>query len=146
MRNRRFGQNLQLSRAEYHVLKFGSNTRQKVAKSASFREKPRKIVDLAKTCNFLEQTTTVRRLGQLFGEKMQKVALSRKSMKNRRFGQNFKPFASRLTGCGIWVNFSVKSCKTCLTSPKSMKNRQFDQSLQPFAPFLRKVDPSAEPW
>ena len=39
MKNRRFGQNVQLFRANCRVLAFGSAFQQKVAKSASFREK-----------------------------------------------------------------------------------------------------------
>ena len=39
MRNRRFGQNLQLFGANYHVSTFRSTFQEKVAKSVSFREK-----------------------------------------------------------------------------------------------------------
>ena len=48
MKNRRFGKNVQLFRANHHVSAFSSTFKQKVAKSASFREKPSKIVNLAK--------------------------------------------------------------------------------------------------
>ena len=39
-------------RVNYHVSAFWSTFQAKVAKSGSFREKARKIIDLAKTCNF----------------------------------------------------------------------------------------------
>ena len=42
MKKRRFGQNLQLSRANHDVSAFGSTFKQKVAKSASFGEKHEK--------------------------------------------------------------------------------------------------------
>ena len=45
-----------------------------VAKSGSFREKPRQVIDLAKTWERFEQTITFRGLDELFGKKLQKVA------------------------------------------------------------------------
>ena len=50
-KNHRFGQNLQLFE-QTTVFAFRWTFQKKVAKSASFREKTRKINDLAKTCNF----------------------------------------------------------------------------------------------
>ena len=54
-------------RANCHVSAFWSTFQQKVSKNGSFREKARKIIDLAKTCN-LELTTMFRRFGQLFSK------------------------------------------------------------------------------
>ena len=41
----------------YHVFAFRSTFQEKVAKSASFREKAREIIDLANTMQLFEQTT-----------------------------------------------------------------------------------------
>ena len=51
-RNHRFQQNLQLFRKNYHVFAFRWTFQKKVAEIASFLEKARKIIDLAKTNNF----------------------------------------------------------------------------------------------
>ena len=45
----------------------------KVAKSAPFRQKARKIVDLAKNLQLFEQITMFRRFDGLFFKKLQKV-------------------------------------------------------------------------
>ena len=66
-KNRRFGQNLELFRANYHDLAFGSTFRQKVAKTGWFRKRARKTVNLAKTCSFFEQTTSLWAKLQGFG-------------------------------------------------------------------------------
>ena len=58
----------------YHVLTFRWTFQQKVAKIASFREKARKIIDLAKTLQLFEQTTMPLHFDQLFRKKLQKVA------------------------------------------------------------------------
>ena len=51
-RNHRFQQNLQLFRKNYHVFAFRWTFQKKIAEIASFLEKARKIIDLAKTNNF----------------------------------------------------------------------------------------------
>ena len=51
-RNHRFQQNLQLFRKNYHVFGLRWTFQRKVAEIASFLEKARKIIDLAKTNNF----------------------------------------------------------------------------------------------
>ena len=105
MKNRRFGQNLQLSRADYHGSAFRWTFRQKVAKCASFREKVWKIVDLAKTCNFFEKTTVCRRLGQVFGKKLQKVPHFAKKHENSSIWPKLVTLSIRLPRFGVWVNF-----------------------------------------
>ena len=51
-RTHRFQQNLQRFRKNYHVFAFRWTFQKKVAEIASFLEKARKIIDLAKTNNF----------------------------------------------------------------------------------------------
>ena len=72
-KNHRFGQNFATFRTIYHVFAFGWTFKEKVGKSASFREKARKIIDLAKTLQLFEQTTMFLHLNELFSRKMQKV-------------------------------------------------------------------------
>ena len=132
MRNRRFGQNVQLFGANYHFSTFRSTFQQKVAKSASFREKASKIVDLAKILNLFEQTTTFRRLGELFSKKVQNVPHFRKKHENLSFWPKGATFLSKARCLAVWVNFSAKSCKKCPISPQSMRNRRFGQNFQLF--------------
>ena len=73
----RFGQNLQLFRTNYHVLAFRWTFQEKVAKSASFREKARKIIDLAKALQLLEQATMSFSFWWTFKKKVAKSASSR---------------------------------------------------------------------
>ena len=73
-----------------------------------------------------------RRLGELFGKKLQKVPHFAKKHEKSSIWPKLHTFASRLTCFGIWVNFSAKSCKPCLISPKSIKNRRFGQRFQLF--------------
>ena len=68
-KNHRFGQNFATFRANYHVLAFRWSFQQKVTKSASFREKARKIVDLAKTRNFSNKLPCFDALVNSFREK-----------------------------------------------------------------------------
>ena len=72
-KNRRFGQKLQNFRTNYHVSAFWRTFQQKVAKPPSFREKARKIVNLARNTKHLDQTTIFWRFSELFGKKLQRV-------------------------------------------------------------------------
>ena len=132
MKNRRFGQSLQLFRADYHVSAFRSTFRQKLAKGASFREKALKTVDLAKTCNFFEQTTMFRRLVQVFGKKLHEVPHFPKKHEKSSIWPKLAAFMSEVPCFRVWVNFSAKSCKSCLVSRKSVNYRRFGQTLQLF--------------
>ena len=120
----------ELFRANYHGLAFASTFRRKVAKGTSFREKARRNVHLAKCLNFFEQTTMVRRLGQLFGKKLQKVPHFTIKHEKSSIWPKVSTFLSKLPWLGVLFNFSAKSCKKCLTSRESMKNRLFCGNLQ----------------
>ena len=60
-------------RANYHVLAFSWTFQEGGAKSASFREKWREIVDLANTMQLLEQTTMFLHFDQLLRKRLEKV-------------------------------------------------------------------------
>ena len=82
------------------------------AKSATFFQKAWKNVDLAKICNFLEQTTMSRRLGQFLSKKLQKVRHLAKSMRNRRFGQNVQLFGANYHVSTLRSTFQQKVAKS----------------------------------
>ena len=89
-KHRQFRQNSQLIDPNYHVLLFWSIFRQKLAKSASFREKARKIVDLVKTCNFSRKILRFGVLVNISAKSCKRCLISPERTKNRRFGQNLK--------------------------------------------------------
>ena len=89
-KNHRLGQNLQLFRTKYHVCAFRWTFQQKVAKSAWFREQARKIIDLAKTCNFSNKLPCFGISMNFSGKKCKKWPVSWKSTNTHRFGQNLQ--------------------------------------------------------
>ena len=74
-------------RANYHVLAFSWTFQQEVAKTASFRETARKIIDLAKALQLLEQATMSFSFGCFQEKSCKKCVVSWKSTKNHRFCQ-----------------------------------------------------------
>ena len=131
-RNHRFGQNYATFRTNYHVFAFRWTFKEKVGKSSSFREKARNIMDLVKTCNFLE-TLPCFDVSMNFSAKSCKNRLiSWKSTKTHRFGQNYATSSNKVPCFGVWMNFSAKGCKKRLISWKSTKNHGFRQNLQLF--------------
>ena len=114
--------------ANYHISRFPWNFRKELAKSYSFREKPWKIIDLAKTGNFSSKLSCFD-IWMNFSEKSCKNWLvSWKTMKNDQFGTNF---SRKLSPFEVSTNFSEKICKKWLISWKTAKNQPFGQNLQP---------------
>ena len=119
-------------RANYHVLAFSWTFQQEVAKTASFRETARKIIDLAKALQLLEQATMSFSFGWAFKKKVAKSVSSReKARKIIDFAKTCN-FSRKLPCLGVLVNFSAKSCKKWLISSRSTKNHRFGQKLQLF--------------
>ena len=112
---------MQLLRTKYHVLVFGWTFQQKVAKSGSFREKARKIIDLAKTLQLFEQTTMSLHFDELFRKKLQKGLISWKSTKNHRFGQNFATFRTNYHVFAFRWTFQEKVAKSASFREKARK-------------------------
>ena len=73
-----------------------------------------------------------RRLGQLFGKKLQKVPHFAKKHEKSSIWPKLATISRKLPCFVASVNFSAKSCKKCLISQKSIKNRRFGQNLQLF--------------
>ena len=72
-KNHQFGQLFATFRTKFDVFAFRWIFKEKVAKSASFREKARKIIDLANTLQLFEQTTMFWHFDEVFSKKLQKV-------------------------------------------------------------------------
>ena len=138
-KNHRFGQNFATFRTNYHVFAFRSTFQEKVAKSASFREKPREIIDLAKTLQLFEQTTMSLHFHELFRKKLQKVPHFVKKHEKSSIWQKLCNVSNKLPCLCILMNFSEESCKKCLISLKNAKNHRFGQNLQLFRKKLQKV-------
>ena len=94
-------------RGNYHVSAFLSTFQQKVAKSGSFCEGARKIIDLAKTSNFSSKLPCFGLLvnfsakSESFREKARKIIDLAKA----------NNFSNKLPCFGVLVSFSAKSCK-----------------------------------
>ena len=91
-KNYRFGKNFATFRTKYHVFAFPSTFQEKVAKSASFREKTRETIDLAKTCNFLSKLPCLGIFMKFSERSCKKCFFSWKSTRNHRFGQHYATF------------------------------------------------------
>ena len=131
-KNHRFGKNFANFRTKYHVLAFPSTFHEKVAKSASFREKTRKTIDLAKTFNFSSKLPCLGIFMNFSARSCKKCLIPWKSTRNHRFGQNYATFSNKLPCLCISINFSGKRCKKCLISWNSTKNHWFGQSFATF--------------
>ena len=94
-KNHRFGQNFATFRANYHVLAFRWSFQQKVTKSASFREKARKIVHLAKTRNFSKKLPCFDALVNFSAKSCRKCLVFWENSKNHRLGQNLQLFRAK---------------------------------------------------
>ena len=157
-KNHRFVENFPTFRTNYHVFGFPWTFQEKVAKSASFREKPPEIIDLAKTLQLFERTTMSLHFDELFRKKLQKVphfvkkhekswiwlklaTFQEKVAKSASFREKAREtidlaktfnFSRKLPCLGIFMNFSARSCKKCLISWKTTRNHRFGQNFATF--------------
>ena len=131
-KNHRFGQNFATFRTIYHVFAFRWTFKEKFGKSASFREKARKNIDLAKTLQLFEQTTMFLHFDEQSSKKLQKAAHAVKKHEKSSIWPKLATLSSKLPCFGISMKFSARSCKKCLVSWKSTKNHRFGQILATF--------------
>ena len=118
---------LAIFRGNYDVLAFSWTFQKEVAKSASFREKARKTMDLAKTLNFSRKLRCLGIFMNFSERSCKKCLISWNSTKNHWFGQNFATFGTSYNVFFLLMNFQEKSCKKCVVSWKSTKNHRFCQ-------------------
>ena len=116
----------------YHVLTFRWTFQQKVAKTASFHEKARKLIDLAKTMQLLRTKYHVLVFGWTFQQKVAKSGSFREKARKTIDLAKTCIFWSKLPCFGIFINFSARSCKKCLISWKSTRKHRFGQNYATF--------------
>ena len=135
------------------------NFSRKSCKNALFREKPREIIDSAKTLQLFEQTTMSLHFDELFRKKLQKVphfvrkyekssiwpklaTFQEKVAKSASFREDAREtidlaktfnFSSKLPCLGIFINFSARMCRNCLIPWKSTGNHRFGQNYATFS-------------
>ena len=115
-------------RENYHVLTF----QQKVAKPASFREKARKLIDLAKTMQLFRTNYHVLVFRWTFQPKVDKSgSIHEKARKVIDLAKTCI-FSSKLPCLGIFMNFSARRCKKCLISWKRRGNDRYGQNYATF--------------
>ena len=91
-KNHPFGQNFATFGTNSHVFAFRWTFQEKVAKSASFREKARKTIDLAKTFNFSSKLPCLGIFMNFSARNCKKCLIPWISTRNHRFGQNLQLF------------------------------------------------------
>ena len=91
-KNHGFGQNFATFRTNYHVFAFRSTFQEKIAKSASFPEKARKTIDLAKTSNFSSKLRCLGIFMNFSKRSCRKCHISWKTTRNHRFRPNLQLF------------------------------------------------------
>ena len=123
---------MQLFLTNYHVLVFRWTFQKKVAKSASFREKTRKTIDLAKTMQLFLTNYHVLVFRWTFQQKVAKSASFREKAREIIDLAKTLQLFEQLPCLCISINFSGKSCKKCLISWKSTKNHRSGQNFTAF--------------
>ena len=117
----RFGQNFATFGTSSHVFAFRWTFQKKVAKSTSFRETGRKIIDFAKALQLFEQTTMFWHFHEVFSKKLQKVTHFVRKHEKSSIWSKLCNFGNKLPCLCISMNFSEKSCKKCLSFPENAR-------------------------
>ena len=123
---------LAIFRGNYDVLAFSWTFQKEVAKSASFREKAREIIDFAKNCKFSKKLPSFFVSMNFMAKSCKNCLISWKSTKTHRFGQNYATFSNKLPCFGVSMNFWAKGCKKSLNSWESTKNHGLGQNFATF--------------
>ena len=128
----RFGQNFATFWTNYHVFAFRWTFQEKVAKSASFREKARKTIDLAKTCNFWSKLPCLGIFMNFSARRCKKCLISWKSTTNHRFGQNYATFRTNYHVFAFRWTFKEKVGKSGSFGEKARKIMDLVKTLPLF--------------
>ena len=124
-KNHRFGQNFATFWTNYHVFAFRWTFQEKLAKSASFREKARKTIDLAKTCNFSSKLPCFGIFMNFSERRCKKCLISWKSTRNHRFGQHYATFGTNYHDFALRSTFKEKVGRSGSFREKSRKFMDF---------------------
>ena len=137
-KNHPFGQIFATFRTNYHVFAFRWTFQEKVAKSASFREKARETIDLAKTFNFSSKLPCLRIFMNFSARSCKKCLIPWNSTRNHRFGQNYATFSNKLPCLCFSMNFSGKVAKSASFREKARKIIDL-ANLQLFEQFYQRI-------
>ena len=120
-KNHQFGQIFATFRTNFDVFAFRWIFKEKVAKSASFREKARKIIDLAKTLQLFEQTTMFWHFDEVFSKKLQKVPHFVKKHEKSSIWRKLATFPTNYHVLTLWWTFQRKVAESASFSEKTLK-------------------------
>ena len=120
-RNHRSRQKFATFRTNYHVFVFRWTFQKEVAKSASFREKAREIIDFTKTCNFSKKLPCFYVSMNFMAKTCKNCLISWKSTKNHRFGQNFASSGTNYHVFTFRSTFQKKLAKSSSFRDKTRK-------------------------
>ena len=134
-KNYRFGKNFATFRTKYHVFAFPSTYKEKVVKSASFREKTRETIDFAKTCNFWSKLSCLGIFMNFSERSCKKCFISWKSTRNHRLGQHYLTFRTNYHVFAFRWTFKEKVGKSCSFREKARKIVDLDKTCN----FSKKV-------
>ena len=126
-KNYRFGKNFATFRTKYHVFAFPSTFQEKVAKSASFREKTRETIDFAKTCKFWSKLPCLGIFMNFSERSLKKCFISWKSTRNHWFGQHYASFRTKYHVFAFRWTFKEKVGKSCSFREKARKIVELDK-------------------
>ena len=120
-KNHQFGQIFATFRTNFDVFAFRWIFKEKVAKSASFREKARKLIDLAKTLQLFEQTTMFWHFDEVFSKKLQKVPHFVKKHEKSSILRKLATFPANYHVLTLWWTFQRKVAESASFSEKTLK-------------------------
>ena len=109
------------SRTNFDVFAFRWIFKEKVAKSASFREKAPKIIDLAKTFHFFQQTTIFWHFDEVFSKKFQKVPRFVKKHEKSSIWRKLATFPTNYHVLTLWWTFQRKVAESASFSEKTLQ-------------------------
>ena len=108
-------------RKNYHVFTFRWTLWQKFAKTASFRKKARKLIDLAKTMQLFEQTTMFWHFDQVFSKKLQKMPRFVKKHEKSSIWRKLATFPTNYHVLTLWWTCLRKVAESASFSEKTLK-------------------------
>ena len=120
-KNHQLSQIFATFRTNFDVFAFRWIFKKKNAKSASFREKARKIIDLAKTLQLFEQTTIFWHFDEVFSKKLQKVPHFVEKHEESSIWRKLATFPTNYHVLTLWWTFQRKVEESASFSEKTLQ-------------------------
>ena len=120
-KNHPFAQIFATFRTNFHVFAFRWIFKEKVAKSASFREKAPKIIDFANTLQLFEQNTMFWHFDEVFSKKLQKVPHFVKKHEKSSIWRKLATFPTNYHVLTLWWTFQRKVAESASFSEKTLQ-------------------------